>query len=88
MQRTFILHGERIDLVITSMKLSTSLVDVTTVGSLWKEWATSSHPRLELQGATADGVEVDGVFEVLSQPEVGVLEISIWTEHPVVGNGE
>jgi len=88
MQLTVILSGERIMLTVKRMQLNARLVDITMVGNAWRELTDSTHEKLELQAVRADGKELQGVFKVLSRPEVGVLEIAPWPEHPVVGDGE
>ena len=88
MQRTFIISGEKVVINVKRMELGAKLLDVTAVGETWKRVSSTKEQSLRLHGITDDGTEIDGLFRILAEPEPGILEISPWTDHPAVGEGD
>ena len=88
MHYTFIMEGQQVNLDAEYIYYSAKHQDITPVGAEWKEIIHAGDNKIELKGRTVEGIEIYGVFRILSVSENNIPIIERWSDHPVVGGGQ
>jgi hypothetical protein len=85
MLQAFILNDKRLEVEIKQMQVDSNLLDITSVGELWRRITPVGETRLELDAVATDGTEIQGVFRIIRRREDGTIEIEPWSDLHQVG---
>lgn len=74
MLETFIIDGDRTEVIIQYRSFKAELLEVTTFSDKWRNYIHSGLQFLKIEGKSTDGHEVNGTFQILERKD-GILHL-------------
>ena len=71
MKQEFIINGKRLAVNVFSVKASTKLAEIPTVGGEWMERSSTGQNRVHIIGTLEDGRQVDQTYVMIGREDDG-----------------